>query len=572
MHIFTALRSTLTQSYGIQSFRKDVLAGVSVAFVAIPLAMALAIATGVAPQQGLYTVIIAGFVVGLLGGSRFQVTGPTSAFVVLLTPVVAKYGVAGLCTAGFLAGILLIGMSLTGLASIIQYVPHPVTTGFTCAIAVVIGGLQLKDFFGLTLLHSPETFLERISLLASAANTFQVQETLVGLGTLVVIFLCQRFKVAIPSPLLAVVLMTLIVWVISQVFPEFHPKTIASEFTRKVGSISYNGIPNLLPTLDWPWRQTTDGRAFTLSWEILRALLPTSMAIAMLGAIESLLTASAADGLTHTNHDPHAELMGLGVGNLLVPFFGGIPAVGALARTAANIRFGAVSPVATMIHAVATLLVVSLFAPIVSMVPMATLAGLLLFVAFQMFERKHFFSLIQQGRSDDKTILLTCFGLTVLFDMVIGVGVGMVLACFIIIRRFADLTQIQVVASEGSQSLNIPLPAGTLYYKIQGPLFFGASQRAMSGLRQVQTNITAIVFDLSAVPLIDITGLVAFESALTDVINDNRRVVIVTSSEQVRRKLKKFCIHGIGQEKISLVSSLSEAAAVVTKHHSTTKT
>jgi sulfate permease, SulP family len=529
-----ALRKRLREGYGLGDFKADLMAGVIVGLVAIPLAMALAIASGVAPQSGLYTVIVAGAVVALLGGSRFQVSGPTAAFVVILAPIAQKFGFGGLLTAGLLSGVMLVVMGMARMGKLIQYIPHPVTTGFTAGIAVVIGTLQLKDFFGLQVAAMPERYLEKVQALVLAVPTLSPVELAIGAFTLAALLLWPRYNARIPAPLVALASASLLAAIAQVLFPSLQVATIGNRFTYEVDGVLRHGIPQALPAFNLPWNFSgPDGKPFEFSLELLEALLSSGFAIAMLGAIESLLSAVVADGLAQTKHDPDAELVALGTANVICPFFGGIAATGAIARTATNIRSGARSPLAAVIHAVFTLLAVLLFAPVVSYLPMASLAALLLLVAWNMSQAKHFLHIVRVAPGSDVVVLLLCFTLTVVFDMVVGVTGGMLLSAMLFMHRMAELTTAEVVPEgTGSGLLKVPVPSDVMVYRIRGPLFFGAAEKAVEALSQVSGNFRAVVFLMDDVPVMDVTGLVAFESAIEKLVAHRRRVYIVGARQQ----------------------------------------
>ena len=501
----TALLARLHHGYSRADLRADLLAGMVVGIVALPLSMALAVASGVAPQHGLYTAIVAGSVIAALGGSMVQVSGPTAAFVVLLVPISARFGLGGLILATLMAGLLLVAMGAGRLGSLIQFVPYPVTTGFTAGIAVVIATLQLKDFLGLTVVKMPETYLEKVAALFRALPTLRWQDLAIGLFTLAILILWPRVTRKVPGPLIALALGGLLAFLFSHWVPGFQVDTIHSRFQ--------DGIPQLPPQPVLPWHLPgPDGKPIGLSFGLIRALVPSAFAIAMLGAIESLLSAVVADGMTGGSHDPDAELVAQGVGNLVAPFFGGIAATGALARTATNIRSGARSPLAAIFHSGFVLLAVLLFAPVLNYLPMASLAALLLIVAWNMSEVKHFAHALRVAPRSDVIVLLTCFGLTVIFDMVVSVTVGVLLAALLFMRRMAEVSNVRLVDQHPFAAQG--LPKDVLIYEVAGPLFFGAAQKAMSALQRVPTGVKVVLLDLSSVPAMDGTGLVSLESAV----------------------------------------------------------
>jgi len=541
------LRARLREGYGIKDFRADLLAALVVGVVALPLSMALAIAAGVEPQRGLYTAIVAGITVALLGGTRYQVTGPTAAFVVILVPIVTKFGVAGLLVAGGMAGVMLVIMGLARLGKLMQFVPHPVTTGFTMGIAVVIGVLQLKDAFGVSMVF-PKTegtieYLGALWDLRGAINYWEV-----GIAALTILLLLGLPKVlrVVPAPLVALTGVALLVALLYQLAPDnwhFHVLTIGDRFSYPLDNgLKGHGIPPLPPLPVIPWHEVSplhDG-AFVLDYHTIRELVPSAFAIAMLGAIESLMSAVVADGMAGTRHDPNSELIALGIANILCPFFGGIAATGALARTATNIRAGARSPFAAVMHSVFVLACTVALAPLVSYVPMAALAGLLIVVARNMSEARHFVRLARIAPRHDVMVMLTCFALTVVFDMVIAVTVGIVLAALLFMRRMSVLTNVEL---ETAEELHLEVPAGVRVYELAGPLFFGAAKSAMEVLHTVgDSKEHSLILDMRHVPTMDATGLVALESVL----------------DRLRRSKIKVIFAGLAPE----VSALFERAGI----------
>jgi SulP family sulfate permease len=509
------MRAVLREGYSGADLRSDLLAGIVVGIVALPLAMALAIGVGVPPQYGLYTAIVAGFFVAALGGSRTQVTGPTAAFIVILAPIYVKFGMAGLLISGLLGGIIMIAMGVFRFGRLIQFIPHPVTTGFTGGIATVIATLQLKDLFGLTPASNPEHYFERIAVMFQARGTASISSLFIGLLTLAILVYFPRVTRRFPAPLAALPAGAVVALALEHVLPGFEVATIASRFHTVVGATVLKGIPQLPPLPLVPWLAAgPDGQAFALTFDGARSLLAGAFAIAMLGAIESLLSAVVADGMARTKHDPDAELISLGIGNVIAPFFGGIAATGAIARTATNVKAGARSPVAAMVHSVTLLAAVLLLAPLLGYLPMASLAALLLVVAWNMSERRHFIHTLRVAPKSDVAVLLTCYALTVGFDMVVGVSVGMVLAAFLFMRRMAEVTDAHLLATGSNAEIAGPLAQGVAVYEISGPLFFGAAQKAMAALEIVAGQTRAVVLLMEEVHAMDATGLVALESAL----------------------------------------------------------
>jgi sulfate permease, SulP family len=526
----SALRAVFREGYGRADLRADLLAGLVVGVVALPLAMALAIAVGVPPQHGLYTAIVAGAVVAALGGSRLQVSGPTAAFIAILVPIHAKFGLSGLLVSGLLAGLILLGMGLLRLGKLIQFIPHPVTTGFTAGIAVVIATLQLKDLLGLELASTPEHFFDRLGAFWAARGTFSPWELLVGLLTLALLLTLPKLTKRVPAPLIALPLSALFALALAALLPGADVATIATRFHYEVGGQLLPGIPRLPPAPVWPWLATVPGEpSLSLDWTTFRALLPGAFAIAILGAIESLLSAVIADGVKRTQHDPDSELLALGVGNVVAPFLGGIAATGAIARTAMNIRSGGRSPISALVHAATVLAAVLALAPLLGYLPMAALAALLLQVAWNISEAKHFAHTVRVAPRSDAAVLISVFVLTVVLDMVVGVTVGIVLAALLFMKRMAAVTQAHLV-EENHPALPGPVPRGVIVYDISGPLFFGAAQKAMSALAHIGDQAKAVVLELDEVHAMDATGLVALESALDQLAR--RRILAVLEGVQ----------------------------------------
>ena len=485
-----------------------------VGVVALPLSMALAIASGVAPQHGLYTAIVAGALIALLGGSKVQVAGPTAAFVVILAPIAARFGLGGLLLATMMAGLILAAMGIYRMGRFIEFVPYPVTTGFTAGIALVIGTLQLKDFLGLEVAALPPDYLARLAVLVRALPTAHLTDFCVGAFTLGVLLVWPRISKRVPAPLVALLFAGVAAQFAGRWWAGFSVVTIDDRFSYMLGGVAYPGIPRLPPTPVLPWNLPGAGGApLVISFELIRELLPAAFTIAVLGAIESLLSAVVADGMTGKKHDPDSELLAQGIGNVVAPFFGGFAATGAIARTATNVRAGARTPFAAVFHALFVLVAVLAFAPLMGHLPMAALAALLLHVAVRMAEGKHILHILKVAPRTDIVVLVTCFSLTVLFDMVVAVTVGIVLASILFMERMAAVSRVSLVSSE-ELDLDRPLPSNLLLYEIAGPLFFGSAQKAMTAVRAVAKGVKVVVFDLRAVPLLDATGLVALDSTV----------------------------------------------------------
>lgn len=550
--LFSALRQTFAEGYTLNALRGDISAGLTVGIIAIPLAMALAIAVGVPPQHGLYTVLIGGSIIALTGGSRFNVSGPTAAFVVILLPITQQFGVGGLLLCTAMAGVILISMGVLRAGALLQFIPYPVTLGFTAGIGVVIATLQVKDAFGLTNIEPTANYVEQIGALAQALPTIQLGDTLVAAITLLVLIIWPRFVPKIPGHLVALAVGSFIGLALNHA--DIPVATIGERFSYTVDGISHPGIPPFLPSFMWPWEMSgPDGKPLTLSFELFRQLLAPAFAIAMLGAIESLLCAVVADGMAGTaKHDPNGELLGQGIGNILAPMFGGITATAAIARSAANVRAGAFSPLAAIIHAGVVLLAMLFLAPMFSHLPMAALAALLLMVAWNMSEPKHVIHTLRISPRNDVLVLLTCLSLTVLFDMVLAVGVGLLLAAGLFIKSMSDLTD---TASVSPDEHDIPdLPDSIAVYAIRGPLFFGAAEKALSVLRKFNPEVRIVIIDLRAVPMLDMTALAALSSVLIDYQKNDIGIIFLGASAKVRHKMRRAGI-GLVHSKISYVSN-----------------
>ena len=494
------------EGYTRQSLLGDLFAGLTVGIIALPLAMAFGI--GSIPDQvvrtelvsppamGLYTAVVAGFLISALGGSRVQIGGPTGAFIVIVSGIAARHGYAGLATATIMAGVIIILMGLFRFGAMIKFIPYPVTTGFTSGIAVIIFSTQIKDFFGLSMGDVPAEFAEKWRAFASAAGTLAPQTLAVGGGSLAVIVLLRRFAPRVPGMIVSVVAASAIVWLLGL----DNVATIGSKF---------GGIPRSLPTPHLP----------PFSLPLVRELIPSAMTIAMLAAIESLLSAVVSDGMTGNRHKADCELVAQGIANIGSILFGGIPATGAIARTTANVKSGGKTPLAGMIHAVTLLAIMLAAAPLASRIPLATLAAVLMVVAWNMAEIDHFRDILRAPRSD-AAVLLTTFGLTVFTDLTVAVGVGMVLASLLFMKRMAEVSNISAITREFSDGdvelgelkdpnavANRQLPPGVEVYEINGPLFFGVADRLKDTLRTIARPPKVFILRMRRVPAIDASGL-----------------------------------------------------------------
>lgn len=564
--IGTGLRSAFKEGYGLADFRKDVMAGLTIGTVAVPLSMALAIATGVPPQYGLYTAIVAGALIAFTGGARFNVSGPTAAFVVILFPIVQHYGLGGLLIASMMAGVILVALGVTRMGRLIQFVPYPVVLGFTAGIAVVIAVLQIPDFFGLDTGQLGEHFTDNVGIILTSLPTLKPLELGVGAFALIVMLLWPRLRIPIPAPLIGLVVGALAAYGVNQWFGgeggAVAVETIASRFTWEVNGQIGSGIPPIPPTFMAPWLLPgPDGVPLELNFELIRALLGPAFAIAILGAIESLLCAVVADGLTKTKHDPNAELIGQGLGNIVAPLFGGITATAAIARTATNIRSGARSPISAVVHSLVVLLSVVALAGLLGLVPMAALAALLFIIAWNMSEARHFVHTLRSAPAGDVTILVTCFGLTVFFDMVLAVAVGVGLAAALFIRRMALMTETKLVESSPHLT-DTDFPSEVAIYDINGPLFFGAAEKALTLLHLIDTKIKTVILDMHDVPSMDGTAIVALQSLVAEMGRDGVRLILVGLQPRMIVKLRRAGIRKVAGS-LTYSRNLQRARVVV---------
>ncbi len=508
LRISHAVREVLSEGYSRPMLLKDLMAGCVVGVIAIPLAMALAIASGVAPQYGLYTAIIAGFFIALTGGSRFSVSGPTAAFVVILHPLVTQHGFAGLLVASVMAGFMLVFMAYARLGRFIEYIPESVTLGFTGGIGIVIATLQIPDFLGLSVATMPEHYYEKITVIVTHLDTIDLASVSVAGFTLGFMLLWPRLNTPVPAHLPAVVLASVLALVLNQT--GFDVATIGSRFHYDLpNGLSGSGIPPVLPHFEWPWLRTgANGVTISMNWETIGDLLPAAFAIAMLGAIESLLCAVVLDGMSGKRHSANSELLGQGIGNILTPFFGGITATAAIARSAASFKAGAQSPVAAITHAGVVLLALVLLAPVLKYLPMPALAAMLLVVAWNMSEAPKSVHLIKTSPIGDIAVFSVCLGLTVWFDMVIAISTGIVLASILFMREIAQMTRLTDV-THNKKYVSLPIPSTWKVVKINGPLFFAAADRVFGEINAEMKHLDGIILYLEAVPILDAGGLAA---------------------------------------------------------------
>lgn len=526
------LVTCLREGYGLPALRHDALAGLTVAIVALPLAMALAIASGTTPDKGLITAVVAGFIISALGGSRVQIGGPTGAFVVVVFDVIARHGYDGLLLATLMAGIILVIAAITRMGQWIKYIPEPVVTGFTAGIAVIIFSSQIKDLLGLSMASVPADFLGKWPAFWQARDTVG-PAALIGLGGLALILAIRRWAPKIPAFLIAVVLASVLVPLTG-----LGVETIGSRF---------GGIPDHLPMPAFP----------DASLEKLRVLLPSALTIAFLAGVESLLSAVVADGMTGRRHRPNAELLAQGVANIASPLFGGLPATGAIARTVTNIRSGARSPVSGMLHAVFLLLFMLAFSGLAAYVPLAVLASVLVVVAWNMSDAGRFAHQLRVAPMGDRLVLVTTFLLTILIDLTVAIEVGVVLAALLFMHRMSETVSVTDEEPDAAAGL----PPDTVLYRIDGPMFFGAARKLADVLERAGGAPKVLILDMAAVPLLDATGA---EAVMTAINRARRRGAHIVLSGVQRQPMG--VLHGLGirhrRDRVALAADLIRAKKV----------
>lgn len=486
---------TTLKDYSKEQFYKDAVAGIIVGIVALPLAIAFAIASGVSPEKGLITAIVAGFIISALGGSKVQIGGPTGAFIVIVYGIVQQYGVDGLIIATFIAGVMLMIMGFAKLGSVIKFVPHPLIVGFTSGIALIIFSSQMKDFFGLQMGAVPADFVDKWLMYFHSFNTVNLSAIAIATGTTAVIFIVPKLSSKIPVSLIAIIASTAAVY-----FFHLNVETIGSKF---------GSIPSSLPTPLLPH----------IDIQTIKHLIQPAFTIALLGGIESLLSAVVADGMMGGNHRSNMELVAQGAGNIFSSVFGGIPATGAIARTVTNIKSGGRTPIAGIIHSVTLLLIMLFFGKYASLIPLASLAGILVVVAYNMSEWKSFASLLK-GPKSDVAVLLSTFFLTVLVDLTVAIEIGMVMAAFLFMRRMTQISNVNIITQEINDRAEVDdpeaihkyvVPDGVEVFEINGPFFFGAAYKFKESMRVLKYKAKVLIVRMRAVPVIDATGLHALE-------------------------------------------------------------
>lgn len=538
-NIQTKLFSCL-KTYDKKTFMSDLMAGIIVGIVALPLAIAFGIASGVTPEKGIITAIVAGLVISLFGGSKVQIGGPTGAFIIIIYGIIQKYGFEGLTIATLMAGFFLVLFGLLRLGTIIKYIPYPIVVGFTSGIAVTIFTTQIKDLFGLTLPSNPSDFIEKWGVYLQNFNTIDPWCALIGVASVVVIAVTPGFSKKIPGSLIAIILMTIVALLLKNFAGVLSIETIGDRFS----------ISNELPAAQVP----------DMNWETIKSLVSPAITIAILGAIESLLSATVADGVIGDHHDSNTELVAQGLANIASPLFGGIPATGAIARTMTNINNGGKTPVAGIIHAVVLLLIFLFLMPLAKYIPMACLAGVLVVVSYGMCGWRSFLELMKNPKSD-VTVLLITFFLTIIFDLTIAIEVGLIIACLLFMKRMSETTDVKAITEEidlnqdaefSTGNLDhLIIPQGVEVYEINGPYFFGAGNKFEEIMASFGDRPKVRIIRMRKVPFVDSTGIHNLTNLCEMSKKEGIQIVLSGVREKVNGQLEHAGFyHLIGEENI----------------------
>jgi len=544
------------KNYSKELFYKDLMAGIIVGIVALPLAIAFGIASGVSPEQGLFTAIIAGFIISFFGGSKVQIGGPTGAFIIIVYGIVQEFGITGLAVATIIAGVMLVAMGILKLGVVIKFIPYPIIVGFTSGIALTIFATQIKDLFGMSIDKVPADFISKWGVYAENIGTTNLPALIIGILTIVIIAVTPKFSNKIPGSLIAIILMTVVVYFLREHFGMTSIETIGDRFS----------INAALPKAERP----------VITFEIIQTLMPAAFTIAMLGAIESLLSATVADGVIGDKHHSNTELIAQGIANIVTPIFGGIPATGAIARTMTNINNGGRTPVAGIIHAVVLLLILLFLGNLTKHIPMACLAGVLVIVAYNMSEWRTFKSLLK-GQKSDVAVLIATFLLTVIFDLTIAIELGLVLAVVLFLRRISESTQISIFKHDieeaeyiegNTEAEKLVLPKGVEVYEIEGPFFFGVANKFEETMKMLGDKPKVRIIRMRKVPFIDSTGINNLKSLIRMSVKDKTKILLSGVNEQVHTALDKGGVADqIGQENIcsNITEALARAEEIINK-------
>lgn len=523
---------TSLKTYNRQTLTADIMAGIIVGIVALPLAIAFGIASGVTPEKGIITAIISGFIISLLGGSKVQIGGPTGAFIVIIYGIIQKYGIEGLMIATVMAGVFLLLFGLLKLGTIIKYIPYPIVVGFTSGIAVTIFTTQIKDLFGLTIESVPSDFIEKWGCYISHFSTADLWCSIVGILSVVIIALTPKVSKKIPGSLVAIIVMTVAALILKNYFGVTTIETIGDRFS----------VSSAIPDAHMP----------AMTWDTIKSLVAPALTIAVLGAIESLLSATVADGVIGAHHNSNTELVAQGLANIASPIFGGIPATGAIARTMTNINNGGKTPVSGIVHAIVLLLIFLFFMPLAKYIPMACLAGVLVIVSYGMSGWRSFLALMKNPKSDI-TVLLITFFLTIIFDLTVAIEVGLIIACLLFMKRVSEITDVKAVTDEINEESDmikdnaehLTIPEGVEVYEINGPYFFGAGNKFEEVMAAFGDRPKVRIIRMRKVPFVDSTGIHNLTNLCEMSHNEGIEVVLSGVCEKVHKQLEKARFYDI---------------------------
>lgn len=523
---------TSLKTYNRQTLTADIMAGIIVGIVALPLAIAFGIASGVTPEKGIITAIISGFIISLLGGSKVQIGGPTGAFIVIIYGIIQKYGIEGLMIATVMAGVFLLLFGLLKLGTIIKYIPYPIVVGFTSGIAVTIFTTQIKDLFGLTIESVPSDFIEKWGCYISHFSTADLWCSIVGILSVVIIALTPKVSKKIPGSLVAIIVMTVAALILKNYFGVTTIETIGDRFS----------VSSAIPDAHMP----------AMTWDTIKSLVAPALTIAVLGAIESLLSATVADGVIGAHHNSNTELVAQGLANIASPIFGGIPATGAIARTMTNINNGGKTPVSGIVHAIVLLLIFLFFMPLAKYIPMACLAGVLVIVSYGMSGWRSFLALMKNPKSD-VTVLLITFFLTIIFDLTVAIEVGLIIACLLFMKRVSEITDVKAVTDEINEESDmikdnaehLTIPDGVEVYEINGPYFFGAGNKFEEVMAAFGDRPKVRIIRMRKVPFVDSTGIHNLTNLCEMSHNEGIEVVLSGVCEKVHKQLEKARFYDI---------------------------
>ena len=523
---------TSLKTYNRQTLTADIMAGIIVGIVALPLAIAFGIASGVTPEKGIITAIISGFIISLLGGSKVQIGGPTGAFIVIIYGIIQKYGIEGLMIATVMAGVFLLLFGLLKLGTIIKYIPYPIVVGFTSGIAVTIFTTQIKDLFGLTIESVPSDFIEKWGCYISHFSTADLWCSIVGILSVVIIALTPKVSKKIPGSLVAIIVMTIAALILKNYFGVTTIETIGDRFS----------VSSAIPDAHMP----------AMTWDTIKSLVAPALTIAVLGAIESRLSATVADGVIGAHHNSNTELVAQGLANIASPIFGGIPATGAIARTMTNINNGGKTPVSGIVHAIVLLLIFLFFMPLAKYIPMACLAGVLVIVSYGMSGWRSFLALMKNPKSD-VTVLLITFFLTIIFDLTVAIEVGLIIACLLFMKRVSEITDVKAVTDEINEESDmikdnaehLTIPEGVEVYEINGPYFFGAGNKFEEVMAAFGDRPKVRIIRMRKVPFVDSTGIHNLTNLCEMSHNEGIEVVLSGVCEKVHKQLEKARFYDI---------------------------